>query len=234
MDLPTTDDATLRTSDTEQEMWDLVEDGDPTAARRAYPSGWLWLTGEESVRSLLDALLDADPDDRYGLDDLASRARLSDAAVEEAVDALISLGVLVAEEGVYRVNEHAIVRHAAAELSAAVEATDAVERVDETEHPDEPDDSSGFAYLARYESVRLMLDALLEVDTGRSLTQEEVHRLTGVSRKRVWHHVKKLVELDVLAASGEEYVVDPHSRVLRWIQSLDGAVVGATLSPSHP
>ena len=222
MTLPTTDDATLRTSDTEQEMWNLVEGGDPAEARRSYPSGWLWLTGEESVRSLLDAVLEADPDVRYGLDDLASRADLSDAAVEEAVDALISLGVLVADDGVYRINEHAIVRHAAAELSGAVAATAA------------PDDESGFAYLARYESVRLMLDALLEADPDRSLTQEEIHRLTGVSRKRVWHHVEKLVELEVLSESGGEYVVDPHGRVLRWIQSLDAAVVGATLSPSHP
>jgi biotin operon repressor len=222
MSLPTTDDATLRTSDTEQQMWDLVEGGDPTEARRAYPSGWLWLTGEESVRSLLDSLLDADADARYGLDDLASRADLSDAAVEEAVDALISLGVLVADEGVYRINEHAIVRHAAAELSEAVVATGA------------PDDESGFAYLARHESVRLMIDALLEVDPDQTLAQEDVHRLTGVPRKRVWHHVEKLVELEVLAESGDEYVVDPYSPVLRWIQSLDAAVVGATLSPSHP
>ena len=222
MSLPTTDDAELRTSDTEQEMWDLVEGGDPAEARRAYPSGWLWLTGAESVRALLDSLLGADPDVRYGVDDLASLSGLSDAAVEEAVDALISLGVLVADEGVYRVNEHAVVLHAAAELSAAVEATGA------------PDDESGFAYLSQFESVRLMLDALLEAEPEQSLTQEAVHQLTGVSRKRVWLHVEKLVELEVVEEAGDEYVVDAHSPVLRWIQSLDAAVVGATLSPSHP
>jgi hypothetical protein len=222
MSLPTTDDAELRTSDTEQEMWDLVEGGDPAEARRAYPSGWLWLTGETSVRMLLDSLLDADPDVRYGIDDLAELSGLSDAEVERAVDALISLGVLVADEGVYRVNEHAVVRHAVAELSAAVEATDA------------PDDESGFEYLSQFESVRLMIDALLEAEPEQSLTQEEVHQLTGVSRKRVWLHVEKLVELEVIEESGDEYLVDAHSRVLRWIQSLDAAVVGATLSPSHP
>lgn len=222
MSLPTTDDAELRTSDTEQEMWDLVEGGDPAEARRAYPSGWLWLTGEESIRTLLDSLLGADPDVRYGVDDLASLSGLSDAGVERAVDALISLGVLVADEGVYRVNEHAIVRHAAAELSAAVGATDA------------PDDETGFEYLSQFESVRLMIDALLDADPEQSLTQEAVHQLTGVSRKRVWLHVEKLVELEVVEESGDEYVVDAHSPVLRWIQSLDAAVVGATLSPSHP
>ncbi|MFC4451484.1 hypothetical protein [Halorussus aquaticus] len=222
MNLPTTDDAELRTSDTASEMWEFAEDADPAQARRAYPSGWLWLTGEQSVRSLLGALLDADPDARYGEDDLASRSDLSESEVAEAIDALISLGVLVADDGAYRVNEHAIVYHAARELSAAVETTGA------------PDDEDGLAYLARLESVRLMLDALLEADPDQSLTQEDVHLLTGVSRKRVWLHVEKLVDLGVLEESGDEYVVGPDSPVLRWVQSLDAAVVGATLAPSHP
>lgn len=222
MTLPTTDDVTLRTSDTAEEMWDLVEAGDPARARRTYPSGWLWLTGEESVRTLLDGFLRADPDERHGLDDLASRSGLDDEAVERAVDALISLGVFVADEGTYRVNEYSIVRNAAAELSAAVERTGA------------PDDESGVEYLARYESVRLMTDALLGADPGRSLDQDTIHRLTGVSRKRVWHHVEKLVTLGVLEESGDEYVVVPDSPVLRRAQSLDAAVVGAALSSSHP
>ncbi|MFC7078953.1 hypothetical protein [Halorussus caseinilyticus] len=222
MTLPTTDDAQLRTSDTEEEMWDLVEGGDPAEARRTYPSGWLWLTGEESVRTLLVALLDADTDARYGVDDLASRSDLDESAVEEAIDALISLGVLVADEGAYRINDHAIVYHAAGELSAAVEATGA------------PDDETGLEYLARLESVRLMLDALLEADPGQSLTQEDVHLLTGVSRKRVWLHVEKLVDLGVVEESGDEYVVGASNSVIRLVQSLDAAVVGATLAPSHP
>jgi biotin operon repressor len=222
MSLPTTDDAKLRTSDTEQEMWDLAEGANPAEARRAYPSGWLWLTGEESVRSLLAALLDADAEARYGVDDLASRSKLGESTAEEAIDALISLGVLVADEGAYRINDCAIVYHAAAELSTAVEATGA------------PDDESGFEYLARLESVRLMLDALLEVDPDQSLAQEDIHRLSGVSRKRVWHHVEKLVDLGVVEESGDEYVVGTATPVARWVQSLDAAVVGATLAPSHP
>ncbi|WP_435181906.1 hypothetical protein [Halorussus sp. AFM4] len=222
MTLPTTDDAQLRTSDTGAEMWEFAEDADPAEARRAYPSGWLWVTGEDAVRSLLVALLDADPDARYGFDDLASRVDADDAAVERGIDALISLGVLVADEGTYRVNEHAIVYHAAGELSRAVEATGA------------PDDESGLAYLARLESVRLMLDALLEADRDRSLTQEDVHLLTGVSRKRVWLHVEKLVDLGVLEETGDEYRLGPESPILRLVQSLDAAVVGATLAPSHP
>lgn len=222
MTLPTTDDATLRTSDTTQEMWDLVEGGNPAEARRTYPSGWLWLTGEKSVRELLSALLGADANSRYGVDDLTSLSGLAEDDLDRAVDALISLGVLTADEGTYRINEQAIVLHAAGELSAAVEETSA------------PDEETGIEYLSSYESVRLMLDALLEADPGRSLTQEEVHRLTGVSRKRVWHHVEKLVDLAVVEESGDEYVVVPDSPVLRWAQSLDAAVVGATLAPSHP
>jgi hypothetical protein len=228
MSLPATDDAELRTSDTEQEMWALAEEGDPAEARRAYPSGWLWLTGEESIRTLLAALLSVETDARYGIKDLASRSGLAESEVEAAIDALISVGVLVADEGAYRVNEHSVVYRMAADLSDAVEETGAVEASDAS------DDESGFEYLARLESVRLMLDALLETDPGQSLTQEDVHQLTGVSRKRVWLHVETLVDLAVVEESGDEYVVDPHSPVLRWIQSLDAAVVGATLSPSHP
>jgi len=228
MTLPTTDDAQLRTSDTEQEMWDLAAGTDPAEARRAYPSGWLWLTGEQSVRSLLAALLDADTDARYGVEDLTSRSGLAESATEEAIDALISLGVLVADEGTYRVNEYSIVLHASTELSRAVEASGAADASDGA------DAESGLEYLGRYESVRLMVDALLEVDPGRALEQEDVHRLTGVSRKRVWHHVEKLVALDALEESGETYRVVTDSAVLRSVQSLDAAVVGAALSASHP
>lgn len=223
MSLPTADDdRQLRTTDTEAEMWELADERDVTAARRAYPSGWLWLTGDESIRALLDALLEMDPDARYGTDDLASAADCSGEAVETAVDSLISLGVLIADEGTYRVNEHGVVFHAARELSDAVEATGA------------PDDESGFRYLSRLESVRVMVDALLAADPDRSLAQEDVHRLTGVSRKAVWLHVEKLVELSVLEEVGDEYALVSDSPVLRWIQSLDAAVVGATLASSHP
>jgi biotin operon repressor len=228
MSLPTTDDAELRTSDTEQEMWDLAEEGDPAEARRAYPSGWLWLTGEESIRTLLAALLGVETDARYGIEDLASRSGLAESEVEAAIDALISVGVLVADEGAYRVNEHSVVYRMAADLSDVVEETGAVEASDAS------DDESGFEYLARLESVRLMLDALLETDPGQSLTQEDVHQLTGVSRKRVWLHVETLVDLAVVEESGDEYVVAPFGPVLRLVQSLDAAVVGATLAPSHP
>ena len=228
MSLPTTDDAELRTSDTEQEMWDLAEEGDPAEARRAYPSGWLWLTGEESIRTLLAALLGVETDARYGIEDLASRSGLAESEVEAAIDALISVGVLVADEGAYRVNEHSVVYRMAADLSDVVEETGAVEASDAS------DDESGFEYLARLESVRLMLDALLETDPGQSLTQEDVHQLTGVSRKGVWLHVETLVDLAVVEESGDEYVVAPFGPVLRLVQSLDAAVVGATLAPSHP
>ncbi|WP_115865492.1 helix-turn-helix domain-containing protein [Halorussus litoreus] len=222
MSLPTTDDATLRTSDTAREMWELVKSGAPAEARRTYPSGWLWLTGETGVRKLLDNVLDAGPDDRYGVEDLRAGTDLDDAAVERAVDALVSLGVLVADEGTYCVNQHSIVLHAATELSRAVETSGVA------------DPESGLEYLGRYESVRLMVDALLAVDPGRALEQKDLHRLTGVSRKRVWHHVEKLVALGAVEESGEKYRAVTESAVLRSVQSLDAAVVGAALSASHP
>ena len=223
MSLPTTDDdRRLRTTHTEPEMRALADERDVPAARRAYPSGWLWLTGDESIRALLDAILELDPDARHGTDDLAAAADCSGEAVETAVDALISRGVLVADEGAYRANRHGVVLHAARELSRAVEATGA------------PDGESGFRHLSRLESVRVMVDALLAADPDQSLTQEDIHRLTGVSRKAVWLHVEKLVELSVLEEAGDEYALVSESPVLRWIQSLDAAVVGATLAASHP
>lgn len=221
MRLPTTDDATLRTSDTAPEMWEHLDD-DPTEARRRYPSGWLWLTGESAVRKLLDAALDRDPDGRYGVRDLAGGTGLDDAAVERGVDALVELGVLVADDGAYLVDEHGIVRHAASELAAAVEATGV------------PDDEPGLEYLGQYESVRLMVDALLDADPDQELEQADVHRLTGVSRKRVWHHVETLIALGVLVESGEAYRVVRDSDVLGRVRALDAAVVGATLSTATP
>lgn len=223
MSLPTTDDdRRLRTTRTEDEMWELADERDVSAARRAYPSGWLWLTSDEAIRDLLDAILKLDSDARHGIDDLAAAADCSGEAVETAVDALISRGVLIADEGAYRVNEHGAVFHAARELSHAVEDAGA------------PDDESGFRYLSRLEPVRVMLDALLAVDPDQSLTQEDIYRLTGVSRKAVWVHVEKLVELSVLEEAGDEYALVSESPVLRWIQSFDAAVVGATLAASHP
>ncbi|WP_132058766.1 helix-turn-helix domain-containing protein [Halorussus amylolyticus] len=223
MSLPTTDDdRQLRTTDTEAEMWELADESDVSEARRAYPSGWLWLTGDESIRALVDALRDADTDARYGTDDLAEMADRTPEAVDSVVDSLISLGVLFADEGTYRVNEHSVVLHAVRKLSAAVEATGA------------PDDKSGFRHLSRLDSVRVMVDALVSADPDRSLTQEDVHRLTGVSRKAVWIHVEQLVELSVLEESGDEYLLVQDSPVLRWVQSADAAVVGAALAASHP
>ena len=223
MSLPTSEgERELRTSDTEAEMWQLADERGPGEARRTYPSGWLWVTGESAVADLLDVLLAADSDARYGTEDLAARSGLAERATEDAVDSLIGLGVLVADQGAYRINERAIVYRAASELSDAVAATGVT------------DAESGFAYLADRDAVRLMIDALLEAEPEQALRQEDIHRLTGVSRKRVWIHVEKLVALSLLEESGDEYVLDADSPVLRWVQSLDAAVVGARLTASHP
>ena len=224
MTVPTTetDDFQLRTAESESEMLELADESGIKEARLSYPSGWLLLAREGPTRALVDALRDADAGARYGTENLASMADLDADAVEDAADTLIALGVLVADEGAYRVNEYSGVRHAANELGAAVEATGA------------PADETGLRYLARLESVRLLLDALLTVDAGRTFTQEDFHRMTGVSRKAVWVHVERLVELSVLEEDGDEYVLAVQSPVYRWAQSLDAAVVGAALSSSHP
>jgi len=223
MSLPTSDDdRRLRTVDTEPEMWELAEESDVSAARRSYPSGWLWLTGQETVAALVDALRDAETDARYGTDDLASMADCDPEAVDEAVESLISLGVLIAEDGTYRVNDCGVVFDAVRALSSAVESTGA------------PDGESGLCHLSDRDAVRVMIDALLGANPGQTLAQEDIHRLTGVSRKAVWVHVEKLADLTVLRATGDEYELVSDSPVLRRVQALDAAVVGAALAPSHP
>lgn len=224
MTVPTTEteDFQLRTAEAEAEMLELADENGIKDARLSYPSGWLLLAREGPSRALVDALRDADSAARYGTDDLASLAELDPDAVESAVDTLISLGVLVADEGTYRVNEYSVVRRAATELAAAVEATGAT------------DGESGLRYLARLEAVRLLLDALLTADHGRTFEQENFHEMTGVSRKAVWVHVDRLVELSVLEEIGDEYGLVADSPVYRWAQSLDAAVVGAALSSTHP
>lgn len=242
MTLPATDDRQLRTRDTEAAMWDLADERDVKQARLAYPSGWLWVAGEPAVRALLDALADAEPGTRYGTDDLAAMgglaagrdADLDSAATEQAIEALLSLGVLVADDGAYRLDDHSPVRNAVAELSTAVEAEVADVETSELETVGVPDDASGFQRLAQPEAVRLLVDALLAADADESLTQEDLHRLTGVSRKKVWHHVDRFLDCGVLAESGDEYVLATDSAVLRWARSLDVAVVGAILAPSTP
>jgi len=223
MSLPIADDdCQLRTVDTESNMWDLAEESDVSTARRAYPSGWLWLSGRGTVIALVDALRHADPDVRYGTEDLASMADCDPEAVDEAVESLIALGVLIADEGTYRLNEHGVVIDAVRALSSAVESTGA------------PEGESGLRYLADRDAIRVMVDALLGASPDRTFTQEDIHRLTGVSRKAVWVHVEKLVDLTVLRATGDEYELVADSAVLRRVQALDAAVVGAALAPSHP
>lgn len=217
-----TDGLQLRTADAEAAMLETADETGIKEARLAYPSGWLWLARDEPSRALVDALADADAGSRYGTDDLASLADLDPETVDTSVETLLSLGLLVAEDGTYRLNEYSGVRHAVGELSAAVEATGA------------PDGESGFEHLTKLESVRLLVDALLSAEPGRSFTQEALHDLTGVSRKAVWMHVEKLVALSILEESGDEYALNPESPVYRWTQSLDAAVVGAALTSSYP
>lgn len=212
----------VRTADAEAAMLAAADEDGIKEARLAYPSGWLWLAREDATRALVDAIAGAETGAKYGTDDLAQLANLDADTVEGSVDTLLSLGLLVADQGTYRINEYSGVRRAVAELSAAVEATGA------------PDEESGFDHLTRLEAVRLLVDALLATDPGRSFTQEELHELTGVSRKAVWIHVEKLVALSVLEESGDEYVLDPQSPVYRWTQTLDAAVVGAALTASYP
>ncbi|WP_158059178.1 hypothetical protein [Halorussus halophilus] len=212
----------LRTADAETAMLEAADENGIKEARLTYPSGWLWLARDDETRALVEALADAEAGTRYGTDDLAALVDLDPDTVESRVETLLSLGLLVADEGTYRVNEYSGVRHAVGELTAVVEATGA------------PDGESPFEHLTRLESVRLLLDALLSAEPGRSFTQEELHDLTGVTRKAVWAHVEKLVALSVLEESGDEYVLNSESPVYRWTQSLDAAVVGAVLTASHP
>jgi predicted transcriptional regulator len=101
---------------------------DTKQARLEHPSGLLYLTRNESVPILLDALLDLPPDREFNKTELASHAGLTRQTVGSYIDRLLEVEILrdVPETSPqrYRVTESDVVRELYAFNSALNAARD--------------------------------------------------------------------------------------------------------------
>lgn len=90
------------------------------------------------------------------------------------------------------------------------------------------DNPSGWIELTRYETVRLLIDALLEAPPGYQFNKSELERRTGVSREAIRTHLPRLIELGVVERqeSGEwpEYQLNDDGKVTKELFELNSAV----------
>lgn len=90
------------------------------------------------------------------------------------------------------------------------------------------DRPSGWIQLTRYETVRLLVDALLEAPPGYQFNKSELERRTGLSREAIGQHIQFLVELGVVNErdDGEwaEYELNSDGKVTRELFELTSAV----------
>ncbi|WP_435157257.1 hypothetical protein [Haladaptatus sp. DFWS20] len=207
-------DWTLRTAHNRDEMWALADEEGIREARLAYPSGWLFLTRDAATRELVR--LAAATGGEWGADELAHELDQSPESFERSLDDLVELAVFREEDGAYRPNSESVVAQTAERLRVTA---------------DEYGAEDGFRDIASPESVRLMLDALLSIDSDDELTQDDLHELVGLSRKSEWMHVERLTNLGVLVESGDSYVIDESSPVFGNVRALNAAVLGTALSP---
>lgn len=87
---------------------------------------------------------------------------------------------------------------------------------------------SGWMKLVRYETVRYLVDALLESPPGMEFNKSELSRRTGMSRNSIKDHIDLLVDLGIvneLDDSGwEEYRLNDEGRVTIELFELNSAV----------
>ncbi|WP_458209518.1 hypothetical protein [Haladaptatus sp. NG-SE-30] len=209
-----TQDWTLRTAHNYDEMWTLADEEGIREARLAYPSGWLFLTRDTATRELVR--LAATTGGEWEADELAQELDQSAEHVERSLDDLVALRVFREGDGIYRPNPESLVAQTADRLRRAAIEHGASDGIDD---------------LASPEAVRLMLDALLSMETDEQFTQDDLHELVGLPRKTVWMHVERLTNLGVLAESGDSYVTNEANSVFGNVRALDAAVLGTALSP---
>lgn len=97
---------------------------DVKQSRLDEPSGWIRLTRYETVRLIVDALLEAPPEYQFNKSELARRAGVSTEAVRNHLSTLIDMGVIEEKEGSgwseYRLNDDGKVTKELFELNSAV------------------------------------------------------------------------------------------------------------------
>lgn len=122
--------------------------------RREYPSGWLFLTRNESVQYIIDALLDYPPYREFNQSELAEQAGVSRQSVAKHLGTLLELDILEEVNNThpqrYRFNQDSPVSQTIIQVDGAVSATlseknpeKAAELLQESRSTkvDQPDDS---------------------------------------------------------------------------------------------
>lgn len=98
------------------------------------------------------------------------------------------------------------------------------------------DNPSGWLELSMYESLSLMVDAIVDAPPEYTFTNPELASRAGVSDESVRNHIETLEELGVVTYSDEDsrYQVNENSRVLREVFALNDSVnaVRSGASPS--
>lgn len=87
---------------------------------------------------------------------------------------------------------------------------------------------SGWVKLTHYETVRLLIDALLESPPNHHFNKSELERRTGLSREAIRQHLPFLIELGVVEEvhneSWTEYRLNDDGKVTKELFELSSAV----------
>lgn len=105
----------------------------------------------------------------------------------------------------------------------------------ETHHTKGPEEldapPTGWAVIAKRDSVVDIIDALLDLPPHREFNKTELARHADVSRKSVHNHIGLLLYLGVMSevpdTSPQRYRFDPENEVATALIELDGAVNNA-------
>jgi DNA-binding transcriptional ArsR family regulator len=87
---------------------------------------------------------------------------------------------------------------------------------------------SGWMTISRYETIRLIIDALLEAQPEHEFNKSELERRTGVSREAIRKHISTLIELGIVEQVDEkgwpEYKLKKNSKVVKELNELNSAI----------
>jgi len=90
------------------------------------------------------------------------------------------------------------------------------------------DNPSAWVKFTRYESVRLIIDALLEAPPDYQFNKSELKRRTGLSREAIREHLPLLIDLGVIqevdTESWPEYELNIDGKVTKELLALNSAL----------
>ncbi len=101
--------------------------------RRNHPSGWLYLTKNDSVNYVLDALIDLPPGKEFNKTELADQVGISRESVRKHIELFLELGILEEVTGTsnqrYRLNIDGRVTNEVFAVNSAVNAARGEEEI---------------------------------------------------------------------------------------------------------